>query len=184
MAVARTMSVAASAPAPQHRPTAQANAQPQARVELARFEDLVALAHANRDIQLKTALERDVKLVRFERGAIEFSLAPGASPQLAQTLMRRLQEWTGIRWMVAVSREEGAATLKEQADARAEEKMTGLRALPLVRKALETFPGAQIVAIRGPEAEPEPVTAAIAPETADGGDEIGYADQIYTEDDL
>ncbi len=184
MAVARTMSVAASAPAPQHRPTAQASAQPQARVELARFEDLVALAHANRDIQLKTALERDVKLVRFERGAIEFSLAPGASPQLAQTLMRRLQEWTGIRWMVAVSREEGAATLKEQADARAEEKMTGLRALPLVRKALETFPGAQIVAIRGPEAEPEPVTAAIAPETADGGDEIGYADQIYTEDDL
>jgi len=184
MAVARTMSVAASAPAPQHRPTAQASAQPQARVELARFEDLVTLAHANRDIQLKTALERDVKLVRFERGAIEFSLAPGASPQLAQTLMRRLQEWTGIRWMVAVSREEGAATLKEQADARAEEKMTGLRALPLVRKALETFPGAQIVAIRGPEAEPEPVTAAIAPETADGGDEIGYADQIYTEDDL
>ncbi len=184
MAVARPMSIAASAPAPQQRPVAQASAQPQALVELTRFEDLVTLAQTNRDIQLKIALERDVKLVRFERGSIEFSLAPGASPQLAQTLMRRLQEWTGIRWMVAISREEGAATLKEQADARAEEKMTGLRALPLVRKALETFPGAQIVAIRAPEAEPQPVTAAIAPETADGGDEIGYADQIYTEDDL
>ena len=186
MAVARPMTVAASAPAPQQRPTAQAqtSAQPQSRVELARFEDLVTLAHANRDIQLKTALERDVRLVRFEMGSIEFSLTPGASPQLAQTLMRRLQEWTGIRWMVAVSREEGGPTLKEQADAKAEEKMTGLRALPLVRKALETFPGAQIVAIRAPEAEPEPVTAAIAPETSDGGDEIGYADQIYTEDDL
>ena len=186
MAVARPMSVAASAPAPQQRPTAQAqqNPQPQARVEFARFEDLVTFAQANRDIQLKIALERDVRLVRFERGSIEFSLTPGASPQLAQTLMRRLQEWTGIRWMVAVSREEGGPTLKEQADARAEEKMTGLRAQPLVRKALEMFPGAQIVAIRGPEAEPAPVTAAIAPETSDGGDEIGYADQIYTEDDL
>jgi DNA polymerase-3 subunit gamma/tau len=186
MAVARPMSVAASTPLPQQRPTAQAQTEspPQARVELARFEDLVTLAQVNRDIQLKIALERDVRLVRFERGSIEFSLSPGASPQIAQTLMRRLQEWTGIRWMVAVSREEGAPTLKEQADARAEEKMTGVRALPLVRKVLEAFPGAQIVAIRAPEAEPEPATAAIAPETADGGDEVGYADEIYTEDDL
>jgi DNA polymerase-3 subunit gamma/tau len=185
-AAARPMSVAASTPLPQQRPTAQAQAeiQPQARVEIPRFEDLVTLAQVNRDIQLKIALEQDVRLVRFERGSIEFSLTPGASPQLAQTLMRRLQEWTGIRWMVAVSREEGAPTLKEQADARAEEKMTGVRAIPLVRKVLEAFPGAQIMAIRAPEAEPEPVTAAIAPETADGGDEVGYADQIYTEDDL
>ena len=186
MAAPRTMSVAASTPMPQQRPTAQAQVetQPQARVEIPRFEDLVTLAQVNRDIQLKIALEQDVRLVRFERGSIEFSLTPGASPQLAQTLMRRLQEWTGIRWMVAVSREEGAPTLKDQADARAEEKMTGVRAIPLVRKVLEAFPGAQIMAIRAPEAEPEPVTAAIAPETADGGDEVGYADQIYTEDDL
>ena len=186
MAAARPMSVAASTPMPQQRPTAQAQpeTQPQARVEIPRFEDLVTLAQVNRDIQLKIALEQDVRLVRFERGSIEFSLTPGASPQLAQTLMRRLQEWTGIRWMVAVSREEGAPTLKDQADARAEEKMTGVRAIPLVRKVLEAFPGAQIMAIRAPEVEPEPVTAAIAPETADGGDEVGYADQIYTEDDL
>ena len=185
-AAARPMSVAASTPLPQQRPTAQAQVetQPQARVEIPRFEDLVTLAQVNRDIQLKIALEQDVRLVRFERGSIEFSLTPGASPQLAQTLMRRLQEWTGIRWMVAVSREEGAPTLKEQAEARAEEKMTGVRAIPLVRKVLEAFPGAQIMAIRAPEVEPEPVTAAIAPETADGGDEVGYADQIYTEDDL
>ncbi len=184
MAAARPMSVAASTPLPQQRPTAQAETQPQARVEIPRFEDLVTLAQANRDIQLKIALEQDVRLVRFERGSIEFSLTLGASPQLAQTLMRRLQEWTGIRWMVAVSREEGAPTLKEQAAARTEEKMTGVRAIPLVRKVLEAFPGAQIMAIRAPEVEPEPVTAAIAPETADGGDEVGYADQIYTEDDL
>ncbi len=185
-ATARPLSVATSAPVAQQRPTAQvqAESQPQARVEIPRFEDLVTLAQVNRDIQLKIALEQDVRLVRFERGSIEFSLTPGASPQLAQTLMRRLQEWTGIRWMVAVSREAGAPTLKEQANTRAEEKMTGVRAIPLVRKVLEAFPGAQIMAIRTPEVEPEPVTAAIAPETADGGDEVGYADQIYTEDDL
>jgi hypothetical protein len=60
-----------------------------------------------------------------------------------------------------------------------------VRALPLVRKVLEQFPGAEIVSIRMPEVETAPTTAAIAPETSDaGGDDIGYADQIYTEDDL
>ena len=35
---------------------------------LARFEDVVALAGQHRDIQMKLALERDVRLVRFEQG--------------------------------------------------------------------------------------------------------------------
>jgi DNA polymerase-3 subunit gamma/tau len=183
-AVARPLASSPS-PAPHQAPVAQARSDAAPRVQLARFEDVVTLAQVNRDIQLKIALERDVRLVRFEQGSLEFSLAPGASPQLAQTLMRRLQEWTGIRWMVVISREEGAPTIKEQADAKAEQQMTGVRALPLVRKVLEQFPGAEIVSIRMPEVETAPTTAAIAPETSDaGGDDIGYADQIYTEDDL
>ena len=100
----------------------------------------MALAALHRDIQLKLALERDVRLVRFEDGAIEFSPAPGASAQLAQNLMRRLQEWTGRRWMVAVAREEGAPSLKEVADEKARLAMNGVRADPLVRRALEVFP--------------------------------------------
>ena len=183
-ATARPILATSSGAGQQPRMQAQAETAPAARVELPRFEDVVTLAQANRDIQLKIALERDVRLVRFERGSIEFSLVPGASPQIAQTLMRRLQEWTGIRWMVAISREAGAPSIKEQADARAQETMTGVRALPLVRKVLDIFPGAEIVAIRAPDVEPQPVTAAIAPETSDGGEDIGYADQTYTEDDL
>ena len=153
-------------------------AEPRAR--LARFEDLVALAQAKRDIQLKVALESDVRLVRFEPGSIEFSLVPGASPQLAQTLMRRLQEWTGTRWMVAISRAEGAPTLKERAAAREREQLTGVAADPLVRRVLERFPGAEIVAVR----RPEPLLEEIAAPAGEASDEVAYADQIYTEDDL
>ena len=155
------------------------------RVQVQRFEDIVALAQVHRDIQLKIALERDVRLVRFENGAIDFALAPGASPQLAQTLMRRLQEWTGERWIVALSRESGAPSIREQADAREAERMVGVRADPLVRSVLERFPGAEIVAIRGPETEaPAATTAAIVAEPVETNDDIGYADETYTEDDL
>jgi DNA polymerase-3 subunit gamma/tau len=175
-------SVMQSQAAPANAPRAAA---PEPRVRLHRFEDVVALAGAHRDIQTKIALERDVRLVHFEEGKLDFALAPGASPSIAQTFMRKLQEWTGIRWMVAISREEGAPTLKEVADAREQEKLTGVRAEPLVRSVLERFPGAEIVAIRSIADEPAPTAAIIAPETPDaGGDEIGYADETYTEDDL
>jgi DNA polymerase-3 subunit gamma/tau len=151
------------------------------RVQLARFEDLVALAQTNRDIQLKLALERDVRLVRFERGMIEFALAPGGSPQLAANLMRRLQEWTGERWMVAISSSAGAPTLRETSDARDRERAIGVRGDPLVKSVLEQFPGSEIVAVRSlaPEA-PEPISGG----GAYAGDEVADIDQVEDDDDL
>jgi len=128
---------------------------------------------------LKIALENDVRLIRFEEGSIEFSLVPGASPQLAQNLMRRLQEWTGIRWMVAISKAQGAPSLKEQAAAMAKEKQSGLEIDPLVQKVLAAFPGAQIVSVKSAEPDPQP-----SADIVESNDEIAYADQIYTEDDL
>ena len=96
------------APVPQGTPMAAARpalppqARPQSSVRLETFEDVVALAQARRDIQLKLALERDVRLVRFEEGRIEFELAPDGSRETAANLNRRLAEWTGTRWMVSV----------------------------------------------------------------------------------
>ena len=131
---------ALAAPAP-------AVAQP-AAMRLARFEDMVALAAEKRDIAMKLALERDVRLVRFEDGRLEFSPQSGASPQLAAELTRRFTEWTGRRWFVAVVSEDGQPTLKDKADAEAAERLTGVRGDPLVRAVLDRFPGAQIVDVR------------------------------------
>ncbi len=166
-------SSAATALAPQR-------ADPAPVMRLSTFEEVVALAGRHRDIQLKLALERDVRLVRFEDGAIEFSPAPGASAQLAQILMRRLQEWTGRRWIVAVAREPGAPSLKEAADEQARQAMSGVRADPLVRRALEVFPGAEIVAVRVAEAA-APVGA---PQPTDLGDEdVGFVEDSHVEAD-
>ena len=61
-----------------------------------------------------------------------------------------------------------------------------MQAEPLVRKVMEYFPGAQIIAIRSAaDAAPPPAATVITAETGEPeNDEIGYADQIYTEDDL
>ena len=53
---------------------------PAAVPRLARFDDVIALARSKRDIQLVQALERDVRLARFEQGSIAFTLVEGADP--------------------------------------------------------------------------------------------------------
>ncbi len=183
------LAVASSTPRPAIvAPTPAPTTAPAASVRLHRLEDVVALAAEKRDIQLKTALERDVRLVRFEAGSIEFSLAPGAASTLPQTLMRKLQEWTGERWMVALSRDPGAPTLKEQADARETEARSEIVADPLVKSVLDAFPGARIVAVRRPDMTPEALPdaglAVAAEPVDDGGDDVAFEDMIWTEDEL
>ena len=117
-------------------------------MRLDRYEDLVALAAEKRDISLKTALERDVRLVRFEDGRFEFSPSEGASPQLAADIGKRLQEWTGKRWIVAVSSEQGQETLRDTSDKAKASKLADISAHPLVQAAFAQFPGAQIVEVR------------------------------------
>ena len=158
-----------------------AAAQPTPRLET--FADVVALAQARRDIQLKLALERDVRLVRFEDGRIEFELAPNGSPRIAADLMRRLAEWTGARWMVSVVSGGGTPTIREVADAKAREEKDGVASDPIVRQLLDTFPGAEIVAVRSLVDAPaaSPLTATVA--GAGGDADVGY-DDGFDDDDL
>ena len=142
----------------------------------------MALAGRHRDIQLKLALERDVRLVCFEQGRIEFSAVPGASPQLAQTLSRRLQEWTGERWMVAISSLPGTPSLKEQEDARVAEAVSDVRAEPLVQRVLAAFPGAEIVGVRAPKSARQNMPA--PGPGSEASDEIRFGDDIYMDDEL
>jgi len=145
---------------PMTAPVTQAVAQPQ--VMLASLEDVVALASQHRDITLKLALERDVRPVRFEQGRIEFSLAEGSSRTLAIDLSRKLREWTGQTWMVALVNAEGGATLREQEEAARGRRESDAASHPTVRAVLERFPGARIVDVRDPRvAEPEAAPDAI-----------------------
>ncbi|MGC5777991.1 DNA polymerase III subunit gamma/tau [Methylobacterium sp. NFXW15] len=133
---------AVPAPAPALSPV------PEAGPRLARFEDVVALADARRDILLKAALERDVHLVRFEEGRIDIRLATGGRPSLANDLSAALTSWTGRRWIVSLSQEDGAPTLAENSRMASETRRENAAADPFVREALTRFPGAEIVDVR------------------------------------
>jgi DNA polymerase-3 subunit gamma/tau len=136
---------------------------------IGRFADLIDLAAQKRDLGVKAALERDVRLVRCEDGRLEIVLQPSAARTLVNDLSRKISQWTGRRWMVVVSAEPGEPTVHAQSEARQAELKTGVRADPLVQAVLARFPGAEIVDVRqagsaaataGPDgAMPEPPPA-------------------------
>ena len=139
---------------------------------LASFEDLVALAAERRDLTIKSALERDVRLVRFEDGRLEISLEANAPKSLTGELSKKLADWTGRRWMVIVSAEPGMPSLYAQAQTRKSELKDGVRTDPLVQAVLARFPGAEIVEVR-----PSADAAASSEEMPfDAAGEAGLAD--------
>ena len=121
------------------------------------FEELIALAVEKRDIAAKMALERDVRLVRCEDGQLEIALEQSAPKTLVHDLQRKLTGWTGKRWIVVVSKEEGAPTMRAQADAQQAEIERGVQSDPLVQAVLSRFPGARIVGVTQNSESGEPV---------------------------
>lgn len=142
LAAANAMPTAAPRPARESAPT----------MALATYEDAVKLAETNRDVGLKFAMERHVRIVRFEDGRIEFNPVPGANPGLAGEIGRKLSLWTGRRWIVAVSGEEGQPSLAERREAQRSQLVDDARADPTVAAILARFPGAEIVDVQFPEA--------------------------------
>jgi DNA polymerase-3 subunit gamma/tau len=114
------------------------------------FEELIALAAEKRDLSIKSALERDVRLVRFEDGKLEIALEPSARKTLIGELSKKVSEWTGRRWMVALSAEAGSPSMRAQTEIRKAQLKDNVRGDPLVQAVLTRFPGAEIVEVRQP----------------------------------
>lgn len=131
--------MAAPAPDPQA-------AAPQLRVTS--FTQLVALAGQKRDLMTKGALEGEMRLVRFEEGRLEVALEPNASKTMISELARKFELWTGRRWTIIVSNEQGQATLRSVSQAAKQEHARTAEADPRVQEVLSRFPGAKVVEVR------------------------------------
>ena len=141
-------SSAAASPRTADNPAVQSEAgDPAPTMAIGSFEALIALAQDKRDITMKMALERDVRLVRCEDGQLEIALEPNAPKTLVHDLQRKLIAWTGKRWIVVVSKEQGAPTMRAQLDAKQAEIELGVQGDPLVQAVLNRFPGAKIVGV-------------------------------------
>ncbi|MEQ8451736.1 MAG: DNA polymerase III subunit gamma/tau [Nitratireductor sp.] len=151
-----TMRLAAATPEPAIQPQQPAPSEA-ARAEpgIASLADIAALADRNRDLAFKVLVKRCVRPVRIEPGRLEVSLTDDAPKTLLGDITSRLQQWTGRRWIVSLSRERGDDTMAEKEANRRESAILDARADPEVAAILARFPGARIIDVRIPDAVAE-----------------------------
>jgi DNA polymerase III subunit gamma/tau len=112
------------------------------------FEDIVAHAARIRDIKLKIALEEQVELVKFGAGFLEIHALEGAPKNVAPELARKMQAWTGERWIVSLSEERGATPLGERRRAEEAQAVEEIKKHPAVKSVMRHFPDAEIRTVR------------------------------------
>lgn len=112
------------------------------------FEELIFLIEDKRDLKMKTAIARHVRLVSFVDGRIEMNLVENPPRDFLPTLSKQLEKWTSKRWMLSISQNEGSPTLNEQEQQETAQRINEARSDPAVEAILSRFPGSKIVDIR------------------------------------
>jgi DNA polymerase-3 subunit gamma/tau len=149
---AASTQAASSAPAPE----ALAEPAPEATASLPdSFEAAVQMLDEAREGRLAAELRTQAHLVRYAPGRIEFRPGEAAESTLASRLGGTLERLTGARWAISLSSEEGAPTLSQQTQSFAEAAKRDAAEHPLVKAALDAFPGAKITDVREASAMPE-----------------------------
>jgi DNA polymerase-3 subunit gamma/tau len=118
------------------------------------FTDILALANEKRDIKLKSDLESLVRPIRVSPGQFELALEPGAHPGLPGEIGRKLEAWTGMRWMVMVAKDGGDKPIAKQRQESRDGLFVMAREHPDVQAVLKKFPGAEIIDVKEPDSAP------------------------------
>ena len=83
------------------------------KIEITSFQDLVNRANQEKEIELKYDLERNVKLVSFNRGKIDISFSEKFNKNFIKNLSEKLFKWTGERWIISLSKNADAKSIYE-----------------------------------------------------------------------
>lgn len=128
------------------RPAPVAGPQPQTVSMPETFAEAVAMFEARREGLLHQYLMRQTRLVRFEAGRIEIN-ASEVPVDFAGRVGKCLSDWTGQRWLVALSREQGEDTLYAQKEVASKLACEQAASHPLVKAVMEHFPGSTVTKI-------------------------------------
>ncbi len=84
------------------------------KIEIKSFQDLIYLANKEKEIELKYDLERNVKLVSFNKGKIDISFNEKLNKNFIKNLTEKLLSWTGERWIISLSKNHDAKSVYEK----------------------------------------------------------------------
>jgi len=109
------------------------------------LEDLIRIATKEKEVELKYDLERNVKLVSFTHGKINISFNEKLNKNFIKILTEKLLKWTGERWIISLSKEQGEETIYKKNFTNKKHKLTKEMNSEVVKDFLSAFPEAKLI---------------------------------------
>ncbi|MEC7179580.1 MAG: DNA polymerase III subunit gamma/tau, partial [Pseudomonadota bacterium] len=115
------------------------------KVDISSFQDLIDRANKEKEIELKYDLERNVKLVSFNRGKIDISFNEKLNKNFIKNLTDKLLQWTGERWIISLSKNSQAKSVYEKNLESKNNLIDEFKKSKVAKEIEEVFPDAKLI---------------------------------------
>ena len=122
-----------------------------AKIEITSFQDLIDQANKEKEIELKYDLERNVKLVSFNKGTIDISFNEKLNKNFIKNLTEKLLLWTGERWIISLSKNAEAKSIYEKNLEDKSNKVEEFKKSKIAQDIQKTFPDAKLIDLKEEE---------------------------------
>ena len=121
------------------------------KIEITSFQDLIVQANKEKEIELKYDLERNVKLVSFNRGKIDISFNEKLNKNFIKDLTEKLLLWTGERWIISLSKNADAKSIYEINQEDKSNKIEEFKKSKIAQDIQKAFPDAKLIDLKEEE---------------------------------
>ena len=118
------------------------------KIEITSFQDLIDQANKEKEVELKFDLERNVKLVSFNKGKIDISFNERLNKSFIKNLTEKLLLWTGERWIISLSKNNDAKSIYEKNMEKKSSKLEDFKRSDIAKQIEEAFPDAKLIDIQ------------------------------------
>ena len=132
-------------------PVKISNESEKTKIEITSFNDLVDLANKEKEIELKYDLERNVKLVSFNKGKINICFNESLNKNFIKNLTEKLLKWTGERWIITLSKNTEAKSLYEKNQESKNNLIEVFRDSKIAKEIEAAFPDAELIDVQNSE---------------------------------
>ena len=122
-----------------------------AKIEIKSFKDLIDKANKEKEIELKYDLERNVKLVSFNKGNIDISFNEKLNKNFIKNLTEKLVLWTGDRWIISLSKNTGVKSFYEKNLENESNRIDEFKKSKTAQDVQKAFPDAKLIDLKEEE---------------------------------
>ncbi len=123
------------------------NQNSKSKIKITSFKDLISQANKEKEIELKFDLERNVKLVSFNKGKIDISFNEKLNKNFIKSLTEKLLQWTGDRWIISLSKNNEAKSIYEKTQENQKNEIEEFKKSKIAEDFENAFPDAKLLEI-------------------------------------